>query len=144
VSTRDLAARIAEFVEALSEGEMPWVRAQLFADETAWEQMCALVHDPVRTAAELALPGQGRLGPLVNRGPELTSFLADAGHAYVLDPGDAILLPNRGLQDTCLHSVFCASDEIGYSLSFALRPDRDSPEDVAARETRAVRRTRRQ
>ncbi len=142
VSTRDLAARIAEFFEALSEGEMPWVRAQLFADETAWEQLRSLVRDPMRTASELGLPGQGRLGPLVNRGPEFTSFLAEAGHAFVLGPGDAILLPNRGLQETCLHSVFCASDDIGYSLSFALRPDRDSPEDVAARETRGVRRTR--
>ena len=69
-----------------------------------------------------------------------TSFLADAGHAFVLAPGDAILLPNRGPAATCLHSVFCASDETGYSLSFALRPDRESPEDAQARTVRRARR----
>jgi hypothetical protein len=141
VSTPDLAARIAEFIAALIAGKMPWVRAQLFADEPAWQRVLALVRDPQRMASELGLPGQGCLGPLVNRGPEFTSFLADSGHAFVLAPGDAILLPNRGTSATCLHSVFCASEETGYSLSFALRPDRESPEDA---EARAVRRTRRQ
>jgi hypothetical protein len=144
LSTDDLAGRIGEFVETLAEGSLPWVRAQLFDSESAWERMRSLAQDRARLATELSLPGQGVLGPLVNRGPEFTSFLADAGHAFVLEPGDAILLPNRGLRATCLHSVFCASDEIGYSLSLALRPDRDSPEDAAARETRASRRTRRQ
>lgn len=141
ISSADLAMRLLEFVEALDEGAMPWVRAQLFEDERAWQRVRSLVSDPARAVAELGLPGQGALGPLVNRGPELTSFLADAGHAYVLGPGDAILLPNRGPGATCLHSVFCASEETGYSLSFALRPDRESPEDA---EARAVRRTRRQ
>jgi hypothetical protein len=141
LSTEDLASRIAEFVEALDEGALPWVRAQLFdtKDPASWARVRALAEDRARMAAELALPGQGTLGPLVNRGPEFTSFLADAGHGYVLEAGDAILLPNRNLRATCLHSVFCASDEIGYSVSLALRPDRDSPEDALARESRARR-----
>ena len=144
LSVDDMAARIGEFVEALEEGELPWVRAQLFDDGAAWERMRALSADRARLASELALPGQGVLGPLVNRGPEFTSFLADAGHAHLLEAGDAILLPNRGLSATCLHSVFCASDEIGYSLSLALRPDRESPEDAQMRAARGLRRARRQ
>jgi hypothetical protein len=116
----------------------------LCATSADWDRLRALARDRARATAELALPGQGVLGPLVNRGPEFTSFLADAGHASVLAAGDAIVLPNRGLRATCLHSVFCASDEIGYSLSMALRPDRESPEDLAAREARGMRRARRQ
>jgi len=60
----------------------------------------------------------------VNRGPEFTAWLADAGHAAILAPGDAILLPNHGLTRTAMHSVFCASDETAYGLSFAIRADR--------------------
>jgi hypothetical protein len=140
ISSADLAARLAEFVEALDEGAMPWVRAQLFEDERAWQRVRTLVGDPQRAVTEIRLPGQGALGPLTQRGPEFTSFLADAGHAFVLAPGDAILLPNRGPGATCLHSVFCAAEETGYSLSFALRPDRESPEDAQARTLRRARR----
>jgi hypothetical protein len=71
--------------------------------------------------AELALPGCGRLAALVNRGPEFTGFLADAGHAAVLEAGDAILLPNHGYARTAMHSVFCAGERTGLGLSLALR-----------------------
>ncbi|MBL8857161.1 MAG: hypothetical protein JNL28_01470 [Planctomycetes bacterium] len=134
----DLAARCAEFVEALAEGALPWVRAQLCGGGRppipgGFERLWQLAQDRAACTAELALPGQGALGALVNRGPEFTSFLADAGHGFVLEAGDAILLPNRGLHATCMHSVFCASEETGYSLSLALRPNREAPEDTEAR-----------
>lgn len=144
LSTEDLARRVAEFGAALLEGEMPWVRAQLLDGPKAampggLERFRALLGDPAAMVSELGLPGQGTLGPLVNRGPEFTSFLADAGHAYVVDAGDVILLPNHGPRDTCLHSVFCASDATAYSLSLALRPNRESPEDLEARAERTRR-----
>ena len=60
----------------------------------------------------------------MNRGPEFTGLLADAGHAWLLDPGDVIVLPNHGFAATCMHSVFCASDEPGYALSMAIRERR--------------------
>ncbi len=141
LSTADLAARIAEFAEALEEGELPWLRAQLFeagphAFPGGWRRFRALLADGPRLASELSLPGCGALGPLVNRGPEFTSFLADAGHGCILRAGDAILLPNFGLRSTCMHSVFCAGDDVAYSLSFALRPDRESPAALLAEEAR--------
>ena len=68
----------------------------------------------------------------MNRGPEFTSFLADAGHAYILEAGDAILLPNHGYTRTAMHSVFCASEEAGYSLSLAVRSKRDQEERFGA------------
>jgi hypothetical protein len=61
----------------------------------------------------------------VNRGPEFTAWLADAGHAALLGPGDAILLPNHGLRRTAMHSVFCAGEEVAYGLSLAIRSDRE-------------------
>jgi hypothetical protein len=148
LSSADLAARIAEFAEALAEGELPWVRAQLFEAPGApypggWPAFRALAGERERAIAELALPGCGRLGALVDRGPEFTAFLADAGHACVLRAGDAILLPNHGLASTCMHSVFCAGDDTAYSLSLAIRPDREPPEaaleDEARRRERALR-----
>ena len=51
----------------------------------------------------------------------MTGLLADAGHACVLEPGDAILLPNHGYARTAMHSVFCASEETTYGISLAVR-----------------------
>jgi hypothetical protein len=59
----------------------------------------------------------------VNR-PETSAYLADAGHACVLRPGDVLLLPNHGLERTAMHSVWCASERPGYGLSLALRARR--------------------
>lgn len=141
LSTDDLLARIREFAEALADGELPWVRAQIFESKSAafsggWKRFESLIADDARMRMELARPGCGALGPLVDRGPEFTAFLADAGHAAVLGPGDAILLPNHGLERTCMHSVFCAGDEVAYSISLAMRPDREPPEARAAEDAR--------
>jgi hypothetical protein len=151
LSIGDLATRVRQFVAALERGERPWVRAQLFGQSgepqkksgnkigdksgtsptsMPWSRLRALVDDDAKLALELGLPGCGALGPLVNRGPEFTCFLAEKGHAVILHPGDAILLPNRGVHATCMHSVFCASEDTGYSLSLAIRPDREGPERV--------------
>ncbi|MBL8862608.1 MAG: hypothetical protein JNK02_11430 [Planctomycetes bacterium] len=141
LSTDDLLARLREYADALEEGQQPWVRAQLFEMNGApftggWRRFRELLADDDRARRELARPGAGALGPLVDRGPEFTAFLADAGHAAILRAGDAILLPNHGLLATCMHSVFCAGDETAYSISLALRPDREAPEAVAAEEAR--------
>ncbi len=141
ISTDDLVARIREFAEALEDGELPWVRAQIFESKTApfpggWKRFRAWIEDADRMRMELARPGCGALGPLVDRGPEFTAFLADAGHGAVLREGDAILLPNHGLEKTCMHSVFCAGDEVAYSISLAMRPDREAPEARVAEDAR--------
>ncbi len=134
LSSADLAHRIREFAELLAEGELGWVRHQLFSEPRAFERFQELVREPALVQRELGLPGAGRFSALVNRGPEFTSFLADAGHAAVLSAGDAIVLPNHGLTHTALHSVFCASDETAYSLSLAIRLDRE-PEPTIEPET---------
>ncbi len=145
LSTDDLATRIVEFADALDEGELPWVRAQIFETRGApfvggWKRFRALLADGERLRREIARPGCGALGPIVDRGPEFTAFLADAGHGAILRAGDAILLPNSGLEKTCMHSVFCAGDDVAYSISLAMRPDREAPE---AHAIEAARRTAR-
>lgn len=125
LSTDDLVLRVRGFGARLAAGELPWVRAQLFPKPKDWTRFEALLADDAALVNELALPGCGALCGLVNRGPEFTHELARHGHAMVLEAGDAILLPNHGLARTCMHSVFCASDEPAYSLSLAVRSDEE-------------------
>jgi hypothetical protein len=103
----DLARRVAEFA------------ADLDPDDPA--RPPAELATPADLARELVLPGCGRLGPLVDLDPRFTAFLTDCGHATLLGPGDAIVLPNLGRAATAMHSVWCASPGPTYALSFALR-----------------------
>ena len=119
LSVEDLADRVTEFLGAMQDGEYHWVRSQVFGD--AFPRALELAADRDRLISELGLPGCGFLGRLCDRGPEFTSFLADAGHALVLSPGDALLLPNHGTRRTAMHSVFCAGGRTGYALSLAVR-----------------------
>jgi len=122
LSSGDLARRAIEFHDLLAAGEMPWLREELGAAPI--ETLRDLSQDPAALLAELALPDQGRLGPLLDRGPEFTLFLVDSGHGVLLEPGDVLLLPNHGLVRTAMHSVFCASPGRTLALSFGLRQAR--------------------
>jgi hypothetical protein len=121
LSIEDLSTRVLEFVELLAEGELEWVREDLFPRSADFQGAVECARDHERSMRELALPGCGRFAGLVNRGPEFTDFLANAGHAAILEAGDVILLPNYGLARTVMHSVFCADDEPTYAISAALR-----------------------
>jgi len=125
LSTQDLALRVREFVEVIGDGELPWVRARLAPSARDLRNLQQLVADDEGLVRELGLPGCGRLAQLVNHGPEFSSLLADAGHALLLHAGDALLLPNHGPELTAMHSVFCAGEETGYSLSLAIRSERE-------------------
>lgn len=134
LSIEDLTRRVIEFGEYLIEGELGWVRAQTFRRPDQFERFTRMLTRFKRIVRELAKPDCGSLGRLVNRGPEFTSFLADAGHAYVLRPGDVLLLPNHGLERTAMHSVFCAGDDPAYGLSTAIR-ETSPPEPVQMPDT---------
>jgi hypothetical protein len=138
LSISDLGQRVREFAACLFEGDLPWVGAQLFPDAASERRLRMVVSDPDTLVRELARPGCGMLAALVNRGPEFTAWLADAGHAAILSPGDAMLLPNHGLTRTAMHSVFCASEEVAYGLSLAIRADREDTQ-ITFEEPRTVR-----
>ncbi len=121
LSSADLAQRVTEFAEALEQGEADWVRRALWPDRRDFERVLARIRDPRALLRELSLPGCGKLGPLVNQGPDFTSFLADAGHGFLVRAGDALFMPSHGLECCVMHSVFCASDEPTYAMSLALR-----------------------
>ena len=137
LSIEDLTRRVIEFGEYLAEGELPWVKAQVFGRPGQFERFQKKCKRFKVLMRELAKPGCGFLGRLVNRGPEFTSFLADCGHAWILGPGDVLLLPNHGLDRTCAHSVFCAGESTGYGLSMAIR-DVHPPEPPAAPDQRSA------
>jgi hypothetical protein len=123
LSIADLARRALEFRAELARGEAPWVLEEL-APSGALEALDSLAADPLALRRELGLPGQGRLGPLIDQAPEFLGFLAERGHAAILHPGDLILLPNHGRLATAMHSVFCASNAQNLALSLGLFPSR--------------------
>lgn len=127
LSTQDLAARIVEFTEAIADGDMPWVKSAVFRGPQGQALMNKILRGGRFVYAELEKPGCGKLGRIVNRGPEFTSLLADAGHAFFVHAGDVVVLPNHGLAHTTMHSVFCAGDEPAYSLSLAVRRSGHAP-----------------
>jgi len=120
LSARALAQNVATFAEMLADGELRHLRDTLFPGQELVD-FITLARDETRAVAELALPGCGALGKVVDLGPEFTTLLADGGHAVLVKAGDVLLLPNHGYDRTAMHSVFCASAEPGEALSSALR-----------------------
>jgi hypothetical protein len=125
LSTQDLCARVTEFVEFMADGTLSAAHKALIEDRPEGDEILRLVTDPERLAKTLSEPGCGILAPLVNYGPDFTALCADAGHGFILAPGDVICLPNHGFASTCMHSVFCAGSEAGFSLSLAIRSTED-------------------
>ncbi|MFT7484799.1 MAG: hypothetical protein ACI9F9_000643, partial [Candidatus Paceibacteria bacterium] len=121
LSLSDLADRVEDYCEFLDNGGAEWVRKHLWPERTDFERSLARIRDRRAFEQELAKPGCGRFGELINHGPDFTSFLADAGHGFFLGPGDAVLMPSHSLRQCLMHSVFCASDETTYGVSVALR-----------------------
>ena len=121
LSIADLAKRVREFMGHMSDGQLSWVRGEVFPEPDAFQVALDLADNEVALMRELAKPGCGSLSSIVNRGPEFTSFLADCGHSCVLRPGDAIVLPNHDPRNTAMHSVFCASPDVTFAISCGLR-----------------------
>lgn len=57
----------------------------------------------------------------INRTPAFSQQLVERSYAYVLYPGDVLLLPQHSMDDCTWHSVFCLDEEPGEALSFAMR-----------------------
>lgn len=119
LSIHRLLEHVREFLSWLDEGDAPELRERL---GPRWTTILDRSARYTTGLAELSLPDAGLFGAVVNA-PEFTGYLTDAGHGLVLHPGDALLLPNHGLDRTAMHSVFCASERPGYALSVALRLD---------------------
>ena len=58
---------------------------------------------------------------LIDRTPAFFQHLIEGGYAYVLEPGDVLLMPQQSLETCVWHSVICLGDETGEGLSFAIK-----------------------
>ncbi len=120
LSIRALAHNVLMFAEMLADGELRPLRETLFPGESL-VKFITLARDEEKCIHELSQPGCGKLGQVVDLGPEFTALLADGGHALRVEAGDVLLLPNHGYDRTAMHSVFCASEQPGEALSVAIR-----------------------
>lgn len=136
LSLEDLVDRLREFTEPLEPADL----AELCGARGEGDAMKTLLANDGLLRRELAAPGCGRLASLVNLGPQFTGFLADAGHGFIVSEGDVIVLPNHGLERTCMHSVFCASETPAFSLSLAIRDTGSSDPGTRSRNRRGRRR----
>lgn len=86
-----------------------------------WQELRALSRDRAILSAHLDNPDHDIAEVLLDRSPEFFRHLIERGYAYVLHPGDVLLMPQYDL-DTCVwHSVICLGDAAGEGLSFALK-----------------------
>jgi len=85
-----------------------------------WAALRKLAADRPAFSAYLDDPDHELAEQLLDREPAFLGYLIGRGHAYVLEPGDVLLMPQLAL-DTCVwHSVICLGEEAGEGLSFAL------------------------
>ncbi len=108
-----LATEVASFLQS---HELP---ASLNNNQR--QSVLELGHDQASISQALNSFSHDGLIHLINETEEFVQFLIAAGHYRVLGAGDVILLPQKDSESCCWHSVFCLGDEIGQSLSFAVK-----------------------
>ena len=86
-----------------------------------WQELRALSRDRQALACHLDDPDHELAEALIDRTPEFFRHLIERGHAYVLHPGDALLMRQNNLETCVWHSVICLGEEAGEGLSFALK-----------------------
>jgi hypothetical protein len=73
-----------------------------------------------RTLRALEAEGDGELYRLLNEDASFARTLVLAGHAFRLRAGDAVVLPSRGPDDTCWHSVFALGARPSLAHSYGI------------------------
>lgn len=120
LSIQALAQRSCEFMRDVVDGGAPWL-FDTWVKEGVWQPLFFATLEFDACLRALARSDAGPLRPLVHGCLEFTGFLIDSGHAAVLRSGDAIALPNHGLDRTAMHSVYCGSDGPNVGFSIGLR-----------------------
>ena len=90
-------------------------------DAQARTMLIALANDCAALADYMNIRDNDPLEHLINRTPAFVQCLIAHGHAYLLNPGDVILLPQHDAAHCAWHAVYCLDDEPGEALSFAIR-----------------------
>lgn len=95
--------------------------AQVLADAKQQEALSILVADRQALSDYMEEQDHELVEAIMDRSPAFMAFLIDKNYAYILKPGDALLLPQSSLDECVWHSVFCIGEEAGQALSFAIR-----------------------
>ncbi len=98
----------------------PALRA-LLPDNGSFQEIISIAQDRAQLSCLLDDNDNNALDLLLNRCPPFYQQLSDHGHAYILTPGDIILLPQNSSEECCWHTVCCLDDFAGEALSFAMR-----------------------
>ena len=102
---------------------LPKRRLATFVAERAKEEGGALARaagTPARAMRALDGPIRDDVDALVNADPQLTRRLVEAGALIILEPGDALLLPSRGPDDSAWHSVFALGSRPSLAHSYGI------------------------
>lgn len=76
--------------------------------------------DPAGVFARMTASDDQALWELFNADARLTGVLAQSGRLFVLDPGDAILLPSHDEERCCWHSIFGTGETASLAHSMAI------------------------
>jgi len=118
LSTEQLLDAIQEF---LLQADAEKFMAHTITPKEARAKLMRLAADRNALAQYLHSRDNDPLEKLINRTPAFIRSLIDRGHAYILNPGDIILLPQRDSAHCSWHAVYCLDKEPGEALSFAIR-----------------------
>ncbi|MDQ6951427.1 MAG: hypothetical protein Q9M26_07160 [Mariprofundales bacterium] len=84
----------------------------------ALQQLC---NHPEQMAQLLNQAEHTLLESVIDHSAEFIHQVANHGYGYLLEPGDALLMPQTDEEACVWHTVFCLDDEPGEGLSFAMR-----------------------
>jgi hypothetical protein len=120
LSTEQLLDEIQEFLAEAEDGADALMRATT-RQAKARSKLITLAKDRAALAEYLNSRDNDPLEQLINRTPDFARRLIERGHAYLLNPGDIILLPQHDMAHCTWHAVYCLDDSPGEALSFAIR-----------------------
>jgi len=86
-----------------------------------WTELRALCADRAELSRYLDEQDHELAEALIDRHPDFFRYLVERGYAYILHPGDVLLMRQNDLDSCVWHSVICLGDEAGEGLSFALK-----------------------
>ncbi len=93
----------------------------LLAPTDKWPRLRELAIDRQALSSYLEERDHEVAEELIDQSPEFFQHLIERDYAFVLEPGDVLLMPQQSL-DTCVwHSVICLGEETGEGLSFAIK-----------------------
>jgi hypothetical protein len=118
LSTEQLLDAIQNF---LAQPDVDIAMANTIKLKKTRDELVKLAADRAALAEYLNRRDNDPLEQLINRTPAFIRQLIERGHAYILNPGDIILLPQQDAAHCAWHAVYCLDDSPGEALSFAIR-----------------------